>query len=82
MGIQLIGAAYFQAIGKAIPALMLTLTRQGFFFIPLVFVLPHYFGINGIWMAFPIGETLATLITAFFLYRELKKYQKLQKATP
>jgi len=82
LGIQLIGAAYFQAIGKAIPALMLTLTRQGFFFIPLVFILPHYFGINGIWMAFPIGETLATLITAFFLYRELKKYQKLQKATP
>ena len=82
LGIQLIGAAYFQAIGKAVPALLLSLTRQGFFFIPLVFILPYYFGINGIWMAFPIGETLATLITAFFLYRELKKYQKLQKTTP
>ncbi|MGB2515236.1 MAG: MATE family efflux transporter [Flavobacteriaceae bacterium] len=75
LGIQLIGAAYFQAIGKAIPALLLTLTRQGFFFIPLVFVLPAYFGIDGIWMAFPMGEALATLITAFFLFRELKKYQ-------
>ena len=37
VGIQLIGAAYFQAIGKALPALLLTLTRQAFFFIPLVF---------------------------------------------
>ena len=37
IGIQLIGSAYFQAIGKAIPALLLTLTRQGFFFIPLIF---------------------------------------------
>src|SRR5699024_5957072 len=35
IGIQLIGSSYFQAIGKAIPALLLTLTRQGFFFIPL-----------------------------------------------
>jgi len=75
LGIQLIGAAYFQAIGKAIPALLLTLTRQGFFFLPLVFILPSYFGIDGIWMAFPIGEALATIITAFFLFRELKKYR-------
>lgn len=75
LGIQLIGAAYFQAIGKAIPALLLTLTRQGFFFIPLVFLLPSYFGIDGIWMAFPLGEALATVVTAFFLFRELKIYR-------
>lgn len=75
LGIQLIGAAYFQAIGKAIPALLLTLTRQGFFFIPLVLILPSYFGIDGIWMAFPIGEALATIVTAFFLFRELRKYR-------
>src|SRR5690606_13846354 len=36
ISVQLIGAAYFQAIGKALPALLLTLTRQGFFFLPLV----------------------------------------------
>ena len=75
LGIQLIGAAYFQAIGKAIPALLLTLTRQGFFFIPLVFILPSYFGIDGIWMAFPLGEGFATIVTAFFLFRELKNYK-------
>ena len=76
LGIQLIGSAYFQAIGKAVPALLLTLTRQGFFFIPLVFILPNYFGINGIWMAFPIGEALATVVTGLFLFLELKKYNK------
>ncbi len=37
IGIQLIGSAYFQAIGRAFPALMLTLSRQVFFLIPLVF---------------------------------------------
>lgn len=75
IGIQLIGAAYFQAIGKALPALLLTLTRQGFFLIPLVFILPPYFDVFGVWLAFPIGEAIATVITAFFLFRELKKYK-------
>ena len=77
VGIQLIGSAYFQAIGKAIPALLLTLTRQGFFFIPLLLILPNYYGAFGVWIAFPIAEFIATVVTAFFLYREVKKYMAL-----
>jgi putative MATE family efflux protein len=72
IGIQLIGAAYFQAIGKAIPALLLTLLRQGLFFIPLIFILPKYYGALGVWMAFPISDVLATVVTAYFLNREVK----------
>ncbi|MFN3755871.1 MAG: MATE family efflux transporter [Flavobacterium sp.] len=71
IALQLIGAAYFQAAGKAIPALLLTLTKQGFFLIPLVLLLPKYFGIFGIWVAFPISDLLSTLITAYFLKREM-----------
>ena len=71
IAVQLIGAAYFQAVGKAIPALFLTLTRQGFFFIPLIFILPNYFGELGVWIAFPISDVLSTLVTAFFLNREV-----------
>tara|TARA_B100000768_G_C10994472_1_gene255308 strand:- start:72 stop:566 length:495 start_codon:yes stop_codon:yes gene_type:complete len=74
IGIQLIGSAYFQAIGKAVPALLLTLTRQGFFFIPLILILPKYYGELGIWISFPIAEVFATIVTAFFLRRELKRY--------
>jgi putative MATE family efflux protein len=77
--IQIIGAAYFQAIGKAIPALLLTLTRQGFIFIPLLFILPQFYGELGIWMAFPISDVLATIITALFLNKELKKLPKTNK---
>ena len=76
IGIQLIGSAYFQAIGKAIPALLLTLTRQGFFFIPLVLILPRYYGEFGIWISFPIAEVIATIVTAYFLRKELKRYNK------
>src|SRR5690606_377908 len=74
IAIQLIGAAYFQAIGKAIPALLLTLTRQGFFFIPLIFILPKFYGELGVWLAFPIADVLATIVTAYFLNREIRKH--------
>ena len=74
VGVQLIGAAYYQAIGKALPALLLSLTRQGFFFIPLVYILPSFLGINGVWLAFPIAELLAAIVTGCFLAYELRKY--------
>ena len=74
VGVQLIGAAYYQAIGKALPALLLSLTRQGFFFIPLVYILPGFLGINGVWLAFPIAELLAAIVTGCFLAYELRKY--------
>jgi putative MATE family efflux protein len=73
IAVQLIGAAYFQAIGKAKQALLLTLTRQGFFFIPLILILPSFYGELGVWMAFPISDILATLVTAYFLNREIIK---------
>ncbi len=73
IAIQLIGAAYFQAIGKAVPALLLTLTRQGFFFIPLVLILPQFFGELAVWISFAISDVLATLVTGYFLRREIKK---------
>ena len=72
IAVQLIGAAYFQAVGKARPALLLTLTRQGFFFIPLIFILPIFYGEIGVWIAFPVSDVLATIVTAYFLHREVK----------
>ena len=73
IALQLIGAAYFQAIGKATPALLLTLSRQGFFFIPLILILPKFYGEIGVWMSFPIADVLATIVTGYFLNREIRK---------
>jgi len=76
IAIQLIGSAYFQAIGKAVPALLLTLTRQGFFFIPLIFILPYYFGELGVWISFPAADVLSTIVTGYFLNKEIRKTLK------
>jgi len=73
VAIQLIGAAYFQAIGKAVPALLLTLTRQGFFFIPLILTLPHFLGELGVWSSFAIADVLSTLVTGYYLKKEIDK---------
>ncbi len=73
IALQLIGAAYFQAIGKAIPAVLLTLTRQGFFFIPLILILPSFLGELGVWISFPISDVLATIVTGWYLRKEVKR---------
>lgn len=74
IAIQLIGAAYFQAIGKALPAFLLSLSKQGFFLIPLLLILPKYYGVLGVWISFPIADFLATVVTAFFLNKEIKQH--------
>lgn len=74
IAIQLIGASYFQAAGKALKALMLTLSKQGFFLIPLILILPDYFGIFGVWVSFPIADILATIVTGIFLKKEMNKF--------
>jgi putative MATE family efflux protein len=71
---QLIGSAYFQAAGKALPALALTLLKQGVFLIPLVYILPKFFGLNGVWFSFPVADVLATLVTLLFLRSEVRKH--------
>jgi putative MATE family efflux protein len=73
VGIQLIGSAYFQAIGKALPALLLTLSRQGLIFIPLLFLFSNYYGVEGVWLAFPVADVIATVVTAYFLNKAIRK---------
>lgn len=73
VSLQMIGAAYFQAVGKARPALVLTLTRQVLFLIPMILILPNYWGIEGIWYAFPLSDLLSTLVTVSVLYLTVRK---------
>ena len=70
---HLIGPSYYQALGKALPALLLTIAKQGLFLIPLVVVLPIYFGIDGIWYSFPISDILSAITCYYFLRKGVKK---------
>jgi Na+-driven multidrug efflux pump len=66
IAINLIGSGYFQSIEKAKPALLLSLTKQGFFLIPLVLILPYFFGVTGAWISFPIADVGSAIVTYWF----------------
>ncbi len=64
---SLMGSAFFQAIGQARLAMILALSKQGFLLVPLILVLPHFFGINGIWFSFPLADIGAAIISVYQL---------------
>lgn len=72
IGFQLIGANYYQAVGKAGYAIIFNLLRQIVLLIPMVLILPQFFGLTGIWLAGPISDLGAAIVTAWFMARELK----------
>lgn len=77
MASQNIGAAYYQAIGKPVAALILTLSRQVLILIPMLYVLPKFYGMQGVWLSFPVSDILATGITVAAFMRELPKLKRL-----
>jgi putative MATE family efflux protein len=70
VGAQVVGSGLYQALGKPKQALILSLSRQLIFLIPLVLILPHFFGVYGVWMAFPISDFFACLLASSLLYRD------------
>ncbi len=74
-GVQLLSSNFFTAIGKALKGLLLSLTRQVFFLIPLILLLPLRLGIFGVLLAGPIADFIAFVVSVFFVRREFKRLQ-------
>ena len=71
-GVQLLSSNFFTAIGKALKGLLLSLTRQVFFLIPLILILPLWFGISGVLLAGPIADFIAFVVSASLVHREFR----------
>ena len=71
-GFQMVSSSYFQAVGKPRHAMLLTLSRQFLLLIPAVLVLPHFFGLDGVWLAIPFADLASTVWTGHWLMRELR----------
>ena len=76
VGFQVVSTNFMQSIGKATLSIVLSLSRQVIFLIPLLFLLPPYFGLNGIWGSFPCADTLATLVTASIIVWQMRAISK------
>lgn len=73
IGFQIVSSTYFQAVGKANQSLFLSLSRQVIILIPLIVILPKFWGLTGIWMTSPIADLSSSVITAIFLVSEVRK---------
>jgi putative MATE family efflux protein len=76
IGFQIVGANYFQAIGRAKVSMLLSLSRQVLILIPMLLILPTIFGISGVWVSGPVADMLSSIVTAIFLYRGIKSLGK------
>ena len=75
-GVQLLTSNFFTAIGKALKGLLLSLTRQVFFLIPLILLLPIKFGIFGILLAGPVADFIAFVVSVVFIAKEFKRLRE------
>ncbi|MGM0508094.1 MAG: MATE family efflux transporter [Fusobacteriota bacterium] len=73
IGLSIVGATTFQALGKGMPSLTLSLLRQIVFLLPSMYFLGKFKGLDFIWFAFPIAEGLSFIILVFWLFITLKK---------
>ena len=76
IGFQMVSTSFFQSIGMAGKAIFLSLTRQLIFLVPCLFILPHYWGPDGVWGSFPVADALSTITTGLMLGWQMKKFKR------
>ena len=76
--IELISSNFFAAIGKPVKGLVLSMTRQVLFLIPLLVVLPMIFGIDGIMFAGPTADFAAFVVTSLSIMGEMRRIREME----
>lgn len=67
---------FFQSIGMARKAIILSLSRQVLILIPCLFIIPLFYGSHGVWISMPISDISASVLAAIMLYRQFDKFRK------
>jgi len=76
VGPTLLFVTTFQGLSKGKEALILALIRQFVFFVPLLFILPRFWGMTGMWLALPASDILGFIIASLWLFREYRVQQR------
>lgn len=80
VGFQTVSTSFFQSIGKAGKSILLSLLRQVIFLYPLLRILPEYFGLDGVWMSYPISDALATVVTIILIIWQFRQIKRMAQA--
>ena len=76
IGFQLVTTNFFQSIGKVNRSIFLSLTRQVLMLIPLLVILPKFYGVNGVWYSMPISDFVAAMLTVVTLMLQFKEWKR------
>lgn len=76
VGYQMIVTNFFQSIGKAKISIFLSLSRQLLFLVPLIGVMPLFFGVNGVWVAMPISDSFSAIFALVMMVRYMRVFKK------
>jgi len=79
VGYQMVVTNFFQCIGKVKVSIFLSLSRQLIFLLPMLWLLPHLFQLNGVWFSMPASDLLASLVTAWIMARYMRKFMRQQQ---
>lgn len=82
VGFQIVSTTLFQSIGMAGKSIFLSLIRQVIFLIPLLMILPDYFGLNGVWASFPSSDIAATIVSVIMVYYQFHKMPRALSPQP
>lgn len=74
VGFQMVATNLFQCLGMVRKSIFLSLSRQLLFLVPLLYLLPGWFEVRGVWYAFPISDVIASVVTFFFLAGLFSKF--------
>ncbi|MBN2648925.1 MAG: MATE family efflux transporter [Prolixibacteraceae bacterium] len=73
VGFQMVVSNFFQSVGMARKAIFMSLTRQVFFLLPSLFILPRFFGVMGVWYSMPLSDLLSGLVAVYMLVVQYRK---------
>ncbi len=78
VGFQMVSSNLFQSLGMVRKSIFLSVSRQIIFLIPLMYLLPLWIGVKGVWLSYPLSDAIATIITILFSVSLMKKLSKLK----
>ena len=73
VGVQMVCTGFFQSIGKAKISMLLSLSRQLLFFLPLLLILPNYYQVDGVWYSQPISDFISAIVAVTMLLNYIKR---------
>ena len=76
VGFNIVAGNLFQHIGKPKRAILLSVSRQMLFLVPLIYFLPRYMAADGVWYSIPIADLLSTLLAALLLFQQIRKFKQ------